>query len=338
MPRNLKTKIILIIITVGLLPLVGFQVQAAGTSNITLQINPAPQCYDGVDNDGDGETDYPDDPDCSSTSDNSEAGSGGGGGGGGGGGAPPPAVVTSISFSGRAYPNQIVTLLKDAQVASSTFSGSDGTFGMSLSNISGGSYLFSLYSEDQNKVRSGLNTFPVVLSHGSSVNVSGIFIAPTIDIDKTQVKKGETLSIFGQTVPNASVEVVVNSSHQISREVRADSNGIYLHNLNTSPLELGQHSAKSRAETQDNWLSGFSTALNFQVGNVSLPSTPASGLSARGDLNSDNRINLVDFSITAFWYKRVLSETVKVFEREKLNNDGKIDLIDFSIIAYYWTG
>jgi len=56
----------------------------------------APACSDGVDNDGDGKTDYSADPGCSSTSDNNETdpapaptptpSSGGGGGGGGGSG------------------------------------------------------------------------------------------------------------------------------------------------------------------------------------------------------------------------------------------------------------
>jgi hypothetical protein len=49
-------------------------------------------------------------------------------------------------------------------------------------------------------------------------------------------------------------------------------------------------------------------------------------------------VNLVDFSIAAYWYKRPLSADFKVKEAAKLNGDGKIDLVDFSIMAYYWTG
>jgi hypothetical protein len=47
---------------------------------------------------------------------------------------------------------------------------------------------------------------------------------------------------------------------------------------------------------------------------------------------------LVDFSIAAYWYKRPISDTFKVIEKQWLNGDGKISLVDFSIIAYYWTG
>ena len=59
---------------------------------------------------------------------------------------------------------------------------------------------------------------------------------------------------------------------------------------------------------------------------------------AKGDLNGDCRVNLVDFSIASYWYKGILSDAFKKIEISKLNGDGKINLVDFSIMAYYWTG
>jgi len=58
----------------------------------------------------------------------------------------------------------------------------------------------------------------------------------------------------------------------------------------------------------------------------------------KADLNGDNKVNLVDFSIAAFWYKRTLSADFVTIEKSKLNGDGKVTLVDFSIMAYYWTG
>ena len=54
----------------------------------------------------------------------------------------------------------------------------------------------------------------------------------------------------------------------------------------------------------------------------------------KADLNSDGRIDLIDFSIAAYWYKR---EFLPAAKRCDLNSDGRIDLIDFSILAYFWT-
>ena len=56
---------------------------------------PDPQCDDGVDNDGDGHTDYPNDPDCASLGDDDESDTGGGGGGGGGCGLQVPANLVA---------------------------------------------------------------------------------------------------------------------------------------------------------------------------------------------------------------------------------------------------
>jgi hypothetical protein len=53
----------------------------------------------------------------------------------------------------------------------------------------------------------------------------------------------------------------------------------------------------------------------------------------RSDINGDGRINIVDFSVSAYWYKR--PNPPKSID---LNDDGKVDLTDFSIMAYYWTG
>jgi hypothetical protein len=50
-------------------------------------------------------------------------------------------------------------------------------------------------------------------------------------------------------------------------------------------------------------------------------------------MNNDKQVNLVDFSIAAYWYKRP-SPPANI----DLNSDGKVDLVDFSIMAYYWTG
>lgn len=185
-----------------------------------------------------------------------------------GGQSPPsPAVLASVSFSGRAYPNRVVTLLKDAQIAIATVAGPDSLFSMSLSGVSPGSYIFSIYSEDNSRRRSAPLTFPVTLTAGVMTSITDIFIAPTIDVDKAEVKRSEF------AVGTGTVEV----------------------------------SAKRRCPK-------------------------------KGDLNSDCRVNILDFSIAAFWYKKPISLAFAAIEREKLNGDGKLNIVDLSIMAFYWTG
>ncbi len=257
-----------------------------------------------------------------------------GGGGGGGGGT--IATVTSVGFSGRAYPLSKVTVLKDGQIAITTIAGPDANFSISLTGLSAGSYTFSVFGEDSEGRRSSPFTFQVSITGGATTNIGGIFIAPTISVDKSEVKKGDDIAIFGQSAPTAEITINVNSDEPFFVKTTTDKDGVYLYNFDTSPLEYGQHSARSKMALLG-MVSSFSNSVSFVVGTktvfAKLTKAPA-----KGDLNGDKKMNLIDFSIAAYWYKRPLSAQFKLTESEYLNGDGKIDLVDFSIMAFYWTG
>ena len=257
-------------------------------------------------------------------------------GGGGGGGGAYIAPITNVVFSGKAYPKSAVTLLKDAQISASTIAGADANFQISISGLSGGNYIFSIYSEDNKGVRSSLLTFPVSITVGATTNVSGIFIAPTIAVDKSEVKKGDNITIFGQSVPNSEITISVNSDEEFFNKINTNAKGIYLYNFDTSLLTMEQHFTKSKA-AKDGAISSYSKVIGFFVGTENITAISTKTI-IKGDLNRDGRINLIDFSIAAYWHKRPLAAAFALIEKETLNGDGKIDLIDFSIMAFYWTG
>jgi len=264
----------------------------------------------------------------------------GGGGGGGGGGTitPPPATSqTGVVFSGRAYPLSKVAILKDAQLAVTTIAGPDSNFKVTLSGLSAGNYNFAVYGEDKNGIRSSLFTFPIMITSGVMVEVSGIFIAPTIAVDKSEVKRGDNIAIFGQSTPASEVTIRVNSAEEHFIKKTSDAGGVYLLNFDTSVLEMGKHDTKSKSAFGGE-ISAFSKVVGFIVGTKNVAAVASASCPNKADLNSDCSVNLVDFSIAAYWYKRPLSAAFKVIEKAKLNGDGKLDLIDFSIMAYYWTG
>lgn len=253
-------------------------------------------------------------------------------GGGGGGGIIAP-VVTSIIFDGRAYPKSAVTLLKDAQIAATTVAGTDSNFQITLAGLSAGNYIFSVYGEDSKGIRSSLLTFPVSVTAGATTKVSGIFIAPTIAVDKSEVKRGDNVAIFGQSVPQSDIVVSVNSEEEFFRKTISDKDGIYLYNFDSSLLETGQHFAKAKASTGNQLISNWSNLVGFEVGAKTVMAEGPKKAPEKGDLNNDKKVNIVDFSITAYWYNRP-SPPPSV----DLNKDGKVNLVDFSILAFYWTG
>lgn len=256
------------------------------------------------------------------------AASGGGGGGGGGGSGN---TGTGVQFLGRAYPLSKVTILKDGQVAVTTIAGPDSNFDVLLNNLNTGDYTFSVYGEDNNRNKSSHFTFPIFITSNVITKVSGIFIAPTIAVDKSEVRKGDPIAIFGQSTPSASIVINVNSETPHFVTSPSDSNGIYLYNFDTSVLEIGSHNTNSKA-VKGAEISQISNVVNFKVGTVNVP-VAEKKCDLRADMNGDCRVNLVDFSILAFWYKKPNPPSQK-----DLNNDNMINLVDFSIMAYYWTG
>ena len=269
---------------------------------------------------------------------NTSACTSGGGGGGGGGAYVPPVVETKVNFSGRAYPKSTVTLLKDAQIAATTIAGSDANFQISISGLAGGNYIFSIYSEDNKGIRSSLLTFPVSVTSDATTQISGIFIAPTIAVDKSEVKRGDNIAIFGQSAPQADIVISVNSEEEFFGKTISDKDGVYLYNFDSSFVDYGTHFTKSKASIGNQAISSFSNTISFKVGTKNVAAGPPSKCPAKADLNNDCRVNLIDFSIAAYWYKRPLSVLFAATEKEKLNGDGKVDLVDFSIMAFYWTG
>jgi hypothetical protein len=251
--------------------------------------------------------------------------------GGGGGGGEGYTVPTSVTFSGRAYPSSKVSLLKDGQLVITTIAGPDSKFLITLnSGLGDGNYLFSLYGEDSSGRHSTLFNVTLYITSGTATTVSGIFLAPTIAVDKSQVKQGDNLAIFGQSAPTSDIIISVHSPIEIFENTHSDQNGIYLYNLDTSFLNYGQHQTKSKASIA-NEISTFGSIVTFNVGSSSI--FKGNECSVIADLNNDCKVNLVDFSILAYWYRRA-----NLPAKVDLNKDGKINIVDFSIMAYYWTG
>jgi hypothetical protein len=260
----------------------------------------------------------------------------GGGGGGGGGGGPVVSVGGTVNLSGRAYPLSTVTILRDGQIAVTTIAGPDASFSTSLTGLSTGTYSIVVYGSDSAHNRSNPFTFSVFVTEGTVTNINGIFLAPTISVDKNQVKKGDTVIIFGESAANATVSITVNSANEFFAQAKSDAHGAYLYNFDSSVLEFGSHSTKSKSILGTE-ISPYSAAAAFTVGDKTVL-TPAAKCPGRGDVNGDCKVNLADFSIAAFWYKRTLSAAFSAIEKSKLSGDNKVDLKDFSILAYYWTG
>lgn len=240
-------------------------------------------------------------------------------------------------FKGFAYPGSVVSLLKNGILVTESPANLDGSFELHIKNLTQGTYSFGLRAEDSERLKSKLLLITIYITSNVTTIVDGIYLPPTITSDKVEVKKDETIIFTGRSSPNADIQVSFSSvfDSEAIRKAKADSVGFWKYILNTGDLKFGDYDIKARSLTESS-LSVYSDILTFRVGNDSRLRSKLSelvGFRRKCDLNNDSRVNLLDFSIMAFWYKRI-GFPLKV----DLNGDKTINLTDLSILAYCWTG
>ena len=238
-------------------------------------------------------------------------------------------------FKGLSYPGSTISLLKNGTVVAEIPANPDGTFDIRVRDLVSGTYSFGIRAYDKNGLQSKTLTFTIYISPAVATIVDGIYIPPTITSDKIEVMKGNTISFSGFSSADSEVRLSISSRTELVKRTRSDSTGAWFFDLDSSTLEVGDYEAKARSITSVN-LSPYSEPLVFRVGDTNRPrpkNAYLSGFRKKCDLNNDNRVNLLDFSIMAFWYKR-LTFPPKV----DLNTDKQINLTDLSILAFCWTG
>jgi len=250
----------------------------------------------------------------------------GGGGGGGGGVVVPPSPSAKVIFIGRAYPNAIITLLRNDAVAATFLADGSGSFRREVTGIPGGNHNFGFWAQDSEGRKSVTLSFSVSILPDATTTVSGIFISPTIDVSPVQVEKGKTVDLAGQAFPESQLKIFI-SSKEIIKDATTSQQGKWGYKLNTLVLEEGEHHARAKALFGEGEQSSFSQTLSFLV-------LRKGAMICKGaDLNFDNKINIVDFSILLyFWGQKTPGNACA-----DINFDGIVSIVDFSIMMYWWT-
>jgi hypothetical protein len=238
------------------------------------------------------------------------------------------AIPTSVTFNGYAYPGAMVHIWKDGTPNKTTSADERGYFNISLGETYSPNVLYTLYAIDRSGRQSLLLNYPLVVKTGYLTQVSGIRFAPTIVIDKTEVKFGDYLSVSGYSIPNASIDIVIEGSQKVNYHVKSKNDGTYQLTVPLLDLRKGEYGVHSNYENDKK----ISKVINFTIGDVNILSVDLT-TNIPGDCNADQVINLIDFSVVAFWYGKVSPPRCV-----DTNSDNVINLVDFSILAFYWTG
>lgn len=248
-----------------------------------------------------------------------------------GGGGTPVVLPTEVSFTGYAYPGAVVTLLKNGQIERTVTVGTNSLFSILLNTISAGTYTFSLSAKDVYQTTSDSLSYTVYVAPELRTELSGIVFSPTVNMSDTEVEVGEQVIIFGQAMQNSSV--LFDISGVGTSSVTSTSGGLYQYVLDTTGYSAGQYTIRTKVKNASGE-SAYTSGHVLTVGST----TPEVIPFLIADVNYDDKVDIVDFSLAAYWYKRTLSAAFLETEAERLNGDGIVDLRDFSLMAYHWTG
>lgn len=269
---------------------------------------------------------------CSSICKAEFADNGGGSTGGGGssssGGRDEDLGDTQVSIEGKAFPNATITILMDGTSIGTVRTNSQGEFTFNTETDPGTASL-SFYANDTTGTRSMTINTTFDITQGAVTNVNGILIPPTIRSTNTQINPGQIITLSGQTVPNVTVEVMIDTKTH-TRTTTSDALGNWSIEFDTSTISIAEHTVKARFISETGGLrseSVFGTALQLFVG-VEGKAT------SNSDLNRDTKINLIDFSILIFWWGTAGGSSNPPVD---INKNGKVGLEDFSILLFNWT-
>ncbi len=288
-----------------------------------LQTSYSEECDDGNNDD----LDF-----CSALCKVEPAGSGGGGtsggGSGGGGGSARDLGDTIVSVTGIAYPGRTINILLDTENVGTVRASGDGRFEFST-DASPGTASMGFWAMDTSGTRSITFNTTFDVTQGAVTNISGIILPPTLRLSSQNVNPGDVVTVSGQSVPNAKIELHINNSERVET-VTAGADGAWALSLNTGTLRVAEHTLKARSVTGTTLQtqSSFSSALQLFVGVNGQATRPS-------DLNRDGKINLIDFSILIFWWGTSGGNSNPPAD---INSNGKVGIEDFSILLFNWTG
>ena len=289
-----------------------------------LQTQQTEECDDGNNTSGDF---------CSAICKIEPAGSGGGGSAGGGsasgGGSTKPLGDTQVSITGLGYPGQTINFLLDTKAVGSVRANNTGRFDFAT-NAAPGTASLGVWALDSTGIRSITlnNTFDV--TQGAVTNISGLILPPTLSVDNAKPIPGSTITLTGQSIPSAKVDIYFNNT-EIIESTQSDASGRFSFPYSTSKLRAASYTVKARSVTGTAPLliqSTFSSSIQLLVGVDGAPVTAS-------DFNRDGKVNLTDFSILIFWWQSNGGDSNPSAD---INGNGKVSLEDFSILLFNWTG
>ncbi len=261
------------------------------------------------------------------------SGSGSGGGGGNSSAAGTKLPQSGVRVVGWGYPNGTVSIVRDGAVVREIAAGGDASFSYVSEQMDRGSYTYTVFGADPKGVKGASYTTTLWIRSDTVTTLANVLLPPTASVENRTVEPGATVSVSGYTAPRAFVSVWLRprlaqvSTGDMLATTTAAANGSWSLTMPTAGLSQGTYELVAQAKMENGIESDKSARLTVGIG-VEVADT---GCIAKGDLDCDGSVNLVDFSILLFNWNTTSANA-------DVNGDGTVSLPDFSIMLFNWTG
>ncbi|MFM2424086.1 MAG: hypothetical protein RLZZ70_475 [Candidatus Parcubacteria bacterium] len=237
----------------------------------------------------------------------------------------PALTTTNVIVSGFAPPGAVVSILRDAQESGMAVAKADGSFQITVTGLVAGSYLLQVRAEAGAIHTVTTDTFRVQVIANTTTKISSVILGPLVLHGTNNVS---SVRLNGLAVPNSQIEVwrqgVVIGTTETS------ATGEFTINT-TAAIALGERiELRMTVASQPPVIVTFTH--NFQPIETQAIDTPLVCLNVI-DVSGECQVDLKDFAIAVYVF---LFKPTSA--RIDFNRDGQIDLVDFSMMAFYWTG
>lgn len=240
-----------------------------------------------------------------------------------------------IIINGYGYPGEEVEIVVNGQGSYTAQADSEEAFwSKELQGLEEGEYRLEISSQDSDGRFSRVLTLFVNINSGSLTTIDNVQVPPSIGINKLQVKAGDHLAVAGFGAPEVEVETEISSTDEeweTSENTEANRRGEYYYVWPTDEQPQGDYRVRTRSHHLKAGASEWSHEMEFAIGEEEVFNTDEECVLI-GDINCDQRVDIVDLSIIGYWYQK---EDPPV--RADLTNSSEVELADLSILAYYWT-
>ncbi len=236
---------------------------------------------------------------------------------------------TTLTVSGKATPNALVTIKDGNSIVASINSDSAGNFSTSFTTTSG-LHDISIYYTDINSNQSNINKRSISLQP-QQVTTTDVFLSPTLTLTSTVYQRGSLIQFRGYTYANSPVTLNIDYG-VFSQQTVSNSQGFYEFIIDSSLLTNGAHKATTTSisglvssdisnetnfvieDTEDGNSDGFGPSVpDFVVSPDQLPppvlETPEDGSTISGDTVTINGNSVPNAQINIYENGKLIGST-----------------------------